>query len=177
MKTKIFLLILMILSTSVQLSAQDSFQAFPSVGFKVKCGCKLYTNSLFIQMAKGQGMNNIMAAYICAENEDNPEYGVIYNINIYDESNSYENIKPIYHSFFEKKCLEQYAHNLSEAGISYNYTTYQGASAIEYNFDQQGLPTKAIYFLKDKKSYLLQVATRTGLTSKFSALKSSFELL
>jgi hypothetical protein len=177
MKTNIFPLILLILSTAVQISAQDSFQAFPSAGFKVKCGCKLYTNSLFIQMAKQQGANNIIAAYICAENEDNPETGVIYNINIYDESKSYNKIQPSGYAYFEKKYLEGYANNLKNAGFSYHFTTYQGVTAIEYTFDQQGLPTKAIIFLKNKKSYLIQVGTRESLTTKYNTIKTSFEFL
>jgi len=177
MKTKIILLAFIALYSGGRLIAQDSYQVFAKEGFKIKCACRLYVNSTFIQMAKQQGANNILAAYICAENKDSPETGVIVNVNIYDESGSYNNIKPIYHSFFEKKCLEKYAANLSNAGISYQYITYQGVSALEYDFDQMGLPTKAIFLLKDKKSYLLQVGTRNGLSSKFNALKTSFMLL
>ncbi|MDO9511231.1 MAG: hypothetical protein Q7J34_05700 [Bacteroidales bacterium] len=156
---------------------QETYQTFTNAGFKVKCGCKLYVNTTFISMAKQQGANNILAAYICAENEDNPDIGVINNINIYDESKSYKNIQPSGYATFEKKYLEQYATNLKNAGISYTYTTYQGVSAIEYTFDQQGLPTKAIIFLKNKKSYLLQVGTRKSLTTKYNSLKTSFVIL
>ena len=110
-------------------------------------------------------------------NEDNPDIGVIHNINIYDESKSYKNIQPSGYAYFEKKYLEQYATNLQNSGIAYTYTTYQDVSAIEYTFDQQGLPTKAIIFLKNKKSYLIQVGTRKNLSTKFSSLKSSFAIL
>jgi len=177
MKTKIMLIVFIALSFGGRLFAQGLYQTFTSQGFRVRCGCNLYVNSLFIQMAKQQGANNIIGAYICAENKDNPEIGVIVNVNIYDESASYKNIKPVYHSFFEKKCLEKYAANLSKAGFSYQYITFQGVSALEYNFDQMGLPTKALMFYKNKKSYLLQVATRDNLSTKFNALKTSFELL
>jgi hypothetical protein len=156
---------------------QETYQSFPNAGFKVKCGCELYVNSTFISMAKQQGMNNILAAYICAENEDNPDIGVIHNINIYDESKSYENIQPSGYDTFEKIYLEQYATNLKNAGIGYSYTTYRGVSAIEYTFDQQGLPTKALIFLKNKKAYLLQVGTRKSLTTKFNSLKTRFVTL
>jgi uncharacterized protein (UPF0128 family) len=90
---------------------------------------------------------------------------------------SYKNIQPSGYALFEKKYLEQYATNLKNAGISYSYTTFQGVSTIEYTFDQQGLPTKAIIFLKNKKSYLLQVGTRKNLTTKYNLLKTSFVLL
>lgn len=157
---------------------QESYQTFATAGFKVKCGCKLYANTTFIQAAKQQGANNIIAAYICGENEDSAETGVINNINIYDESKSYKNIKPSNYGYFEKKVLERYASNLKNAGMSYSYTIFQGVSAIEYTFDQGGtLPTKAILFYKNKKSYSLQVATRKNLITKYNKLKTSFVIL
>lgn len=177
MKTKIISTTFLALLFVANIYGQETNQTFTSAGFKVKCGCKLYVNTTFIQMAKQQGMNNILAAYICAQNEDNPDIGVIHNINIYDESKSYKNIQPSGYATFDKKYLEQYATNLKNSGISYNYITYQGVSAIEYTFDQQGLPTKAIIFLKNKKSYLLQVGTRKSLTTKFNSLKSSFVII
>ena len=122
-------------------------------------------------------MNKIAAAYICAENEDDPETGVIVNINIYDESATYAKFKPENHVYFTRKCLEKYTENLSNAGILNSYTTFQGVTAIEYTFDQNGLPTKAIIFYKNKKSYLLQVGTKNNLTTKYNALKTSFVIL
>lgn len=177
MKKKIISMTILALLFVANMHGQESYQTFTSAGFKVKCGCKLFSNTTFITMAKQQGMNNILAAYICAENKDNPDIGVIHNINIYDESKSYKNIQPSGYKNFEKKYLEQYATNLKNAGMSYTYITYQGVSALEYTFDQGGLPTKAIIFLKNKKSYLLQVATRTSLTRKYNSLKSSFVTL
>lgn len=177
MKTKITPITIFLLFFFLRSYTQEAYQTFPSAGFKVKCGCKLYANTQFIQMAKQQGMSNILAAYICAENQDNPATGVINNINIYDESNNYKNVQPSNYASFERKYLEQYASNLKNSGINYSFITYQGVSAIEYSFDQQGLPTKAIFFLKNKKSYLLQVGTRTSLISKYNLLKSSFSIL
>lgn len=177
MKTKIILIAFIALSFGGRLFAQGTVQTFTSQGFRVRCGCNLYVNSVFIQAAREQGIKNILATYICAENQDNPDIGVAVNINIYDESVSYKNVKPTFYAFFEKRCLEQYASNLSNAGFSYKYVIYLGVSALEYNFDQMGLPTKALMFYKNKKSYLLQVATRRGLTGKFDALKTSFEIL
>ena len=177
MKKKVISTAILAILFIAKIYGQETFQTFTNAGFKVKCGCKLYVNTTFISMAKQQGMNNILAAYICAENEDNPDIGVVNNINIYDESKSYKNIQPSGHATFDKKYLEQYATNLKNSGISYNYITYQGVSAIEYTFDQQGLPTKAIIFLKNKKSYLLQVGTRESLTTKFNSLKTSFVII
>ncbi len=177
MKKKIISMTILALLFVANIYGQETYQTFVNAGFKVKCGCKLYLNTTFITMAKQQGINNILEAYICAENEDNPDIIVINNINIYDESKSYKNIQTSSYATFEKKYLEQYTTNLKNAGISYNYTTYQGVSAIEYTYDQQGLPTKAIIFLKNKKSYLLQVGTRKSLTTKYNTLKTSFVIL
>lgn len=177
MKTKIISITILALFLVANIYGQETYQTFTSAGFKVKCGCKLYVNTTFIQMAKQQGTNYILAAYICAENKDNLDIGVINNINIYDESKSYKNIQPSGYELFEKKYLEQYATNLKNAGISYSYSKFQDVFAIEYTFDQQGLPTKAIIFLKNKKSYLLQVGTRKSLTTKYNSLKTSFVLL
>lgn len=159
------------------LIGQDRTQILNNGRVKVKCGCELKVNSLFIQMAKQNGINNIIAAYICGENENSPKNGVANNINIYDESASYNKISTSNYSYFEKKSLDVYAKNLNNAGFDYNYITYKGVSALEYSFDQQGLPTKAIFFIKNKKTYLIQVGTRENLYSKFNLLKNSFELL
>lgn len=177
MKTLNLKITFIFLSIGIFLSAQNSYQSFPSAGFKVKCGCNLKVNTVFIQMAKQQGMANIAAAYICAENEDDPETAAVVNINVYDESARYAKINPEDHLYFTKKCLERYAVNLTNAGIQSSYTNFQGVTAITYTFDQNGLPTKAIMFYKNKKSYLLQVGTRYDLTAKFNALKTSFVLL
>jgi hypothetical protein len=175
---KIIPIIIISLFFTATIYGQETYQSFPTAGFKVKCGCKLYTNTTFIKASKQQGVTNILAAYICGENEDSAETGVINNINIYDESKSFKNIKPSNYAYFEKKTLEQYASNLKNAGMSYSYTTFQGVSAIEYTFDQGGtLPTKAVFFLKNKKSFLLQVATRKNLTAKYNKLKTSFVIL
>jgi hypothetical protein len=175
---KIIPIIILAFFFTATVYGQETYQTFATAGFKVKCGCKLYANNTFIQAAKQQGANNIIAAYICGENEDSAEIGVINNINIYDESKSYKNITPSNYAYFEKKVLERYAVNLKNADMSYSYTIFQGVSAIEYTFDQGGaLPTKAILFYKNKKSYLLQVATRKNLITKYNKLKTSFVIL
>jgi hypothetical protein len=174
---KIIVTVLFVLFSLCSINAQESTQIFKNGGFKVKCGCELRVNSLYIQMAKQNGINNIQAAYICGENENIPEIGVANNINITDESASYSKINPSNYGYFEKRTLDVYAKNLQNAGFNYQYTNYKGVSALEYSFDQMGLPTKAIFFIKNKKTYLIQVGTRTNLLSKYNKLKDSFEFL
>lgn len=175
--TKTFIVTIMLIATSFIAISQDNYQTFTSAGFKVECNCILKVNSVFIQAANQQGVKGIIGAFICAENEESPETGVIININVYDESPSYNRIPSNGHFDFDKRYLASYAKDLSSAGYNYNYATYQGVDALEYTFDQMGLPTKAIFFLKNKKTYLLQVATRKELATKYSTLKNSFELL
>jgi len=174
---KSFITTVLVIAAILAAISQENYQTFPSAGFKVKCECTLRTNSLFIQMASQQGNNDIVGAYICAENENDPSTGCIININIYDESKRYKNIKSSYHEYFTKKILEKYASNLSQAGFSYSFISFQGESALEYTFDQNGVPTKALFFYKNQRSYLLQVASRNGLTQKYNSIKNSFQIL
>ncbi len=161
MKTKILITLSLLCFITAKINSQ-SYQTFPKEGFKIKCKCELYENLVFKKMAKQQGIKNIVNAYVCAENKDNPNIGAIYNINIYKVSMN-ENI-----------WLNQYANDLKKVHFDYSFTKFQGARAIEYEFSQFGLSTKAIVFLKDEKSYLIQVATRKNLVSKFNNFKSSF---
>jgi hypothetical protein len=172
-----FVLIAMFTFATGTSFAQGVYQSFRESGFGVRCGCELRVNRTFISLAKQQGQSNIVGAYVCAENEPDPETGVLYNVNIYDEGEGYAKVSPSYHAFFEEKYLEAYANNLKRDGISYSFTTYQDVTAVEYTFDQMGLPTKAIVFLKNKKSYLLQVGARRNLSQKFNAFKAGFVLL
>ena len=177
MRKKIITISILTVIFIANIFGQEIYQSFTSAGFKVKCGCKLYVNSVFIQMAKQQGTTNVIAAYLCAENEEKPDIAVINNINIYDESSSYKSKKPSDSILFEKLYLEQYAINLKQSGMKYSYITYLGVAALEYIFDQNGIPTKALFFVKNKKSYLIQVASRKDLASKYNSLKNSFMIL
>lgn len=173
MKNKLFILLMCIVSATG--IAQENFQYFKSAGFKVKCGCSLYVNNTFIQMAKQQGTIDIIGAYICAENKEDYNSGVIININIYDESKSYTNTNVTGYSKIEKSFLESYATNLASSNLNYQYISYKGVNALQYTFNQNGLPTKAIVFVKNKKSYLIQLATRKNLQTKYSSLIQSFD--
>ena len=161
----------------VQGQPYQVYQTFEKAGFKVKCGCNLYSNATFLQMAEAQGIDNVLAAYVCAENESNPYVGIVVNINVTNLANGYSSIPTAGYAQFERKFVEQYATNLKNEGIRYSKVQFQDVTALEYTFDQMGMPTKAIVFLKNKKSYLMQVGTRKNLNQKYSQLKNSFLLL
>jgi hypothetical protein len=174
---KSFLILLIVLGGVFKINAQASHQTFENAGFKIKSNCIFTKNTTFIQMAEKQGIDNVLAAYVCGENTENPQIGVIKNIIIYDESANYKNLNSSNYKKFEEGYLNQYISNLEEAEIDYRVLEYLGVKAIEYSFSQQGLPTKAIVFLKDQKSYLIQVGTRNNLQSNYTSLKSSFVVL
>lgn len=175
MKTIFFFFCLLFFSNKI--IAQNKIQEFLQSGFKVNCGCELKENTIFIAAAKQNGINNILAAYICGENSDDPNTGVANNINISDISSNYIKINPSFYGYFEKKSLEAYAKNLQNVGIVYNYISFNGISALEYTFDQMDLPTKALFFIKNKKTYLIQAGTRKNLQLKYSLLKNSFKII
>lgn len=153
---------------------QSEYQYFSEAGFKVKLFCQLRNNHTFLQASKQQGINNVLAAYIGVENENDPETGVIVNINIYDHSEDYRLVGQSGHKTYEKEFLAAYAKNLKNSGIEYKLLQYKGIDAVEYSFTQMGLPTKALVFLKDQKSYLLQVGTRKNLSTKYNYLLTFF---
>lgn len=115
-----------------------------------------------------------VTAYVCMENEESYERGVLNHINIYDLASEYREIPANGHAYFDTQYLKTYKDGLSQAGIKYKETKFNGVNAVEYEFNQNGLPTKAIMFVKNQKSYLLQVSTRNGLVSKYNNLKLSF---
>lgn len=168
-----------VIVTLISFSAlsQNIPQVFPRAGFKVTCGCELRVNNQFIEATRQNNINNIFAAYICAENSEDATIGVVNNINISDLSSDYAKINPAYYKNFEKKSLEAYANNLLKLGIGYNYKTYKGIQALEYSFDQMSLPTKALFFINNKKSYLIQTGTRNNLNQKFNLMATTFQFL
>ena len=171
MKKFTFLSILLAIIFNV--SAQ---QIFKDAGFKISAPCKLYPNDHFIKEVQKQGAK-VIGAYICTDDENDFYHASLVNVNIYDMTAEYNNFKPEQYSIFENSVLDSYAKSLSTAKISYKKITFMGVSALEYSFDQMGLPTKAIVFWKNKKSYLIQLGSRDNLATKFSALKNSFSIL
>jgi hypothetical protein len=164
--------ILILLSFIYTNSIGQGNQTIQKGNIKVNCECHLKVNNLFIDMSKQQGVTSIINALVCA-NEDEP---FIVNINIYDETSSYKQISPANYHIFDERFINGYAINLDGAGIDYKISTYKGSNSVEYNFTQNRLPTKAIYFIKDKRSYLIQIGSVNNLQSKFNNLKNTFTI-
>ena len=150
------------------------YQFFDDAGFKVRCNCHLRINTAYINAVHQQNPQKSVIAFFCAENENNPQIGTIVNINIFDEAPNYDSSDPAY---FEGMQLAGYADQLRSNGFDFEYVQYKNVTALEYTFEQMGVPTKSIYFFKNKKTYLLQIATRQNLITKYKSLKESFEVI
>lgn len=149
-------------------------QTFSNDNFKINCDCKLFRNEVFIQSIKKQGIKYPVSAYVCAADEEDFKKGMIININIFDHTSDYQKLSNKNHSVYDANLLKVYKDKLVNSGISIKETIFKGVPAIEYSFLQMDMPTKAIYFIRNKKSYLLQASTRTDLNSKFYSLKTTF---
>jgi len=156
---------------------QEGFQVFEDDNFLIKCNCKLKPNTLAIKMSKEHGIKYPFSPYLGAENKDSYDIGIIYNINVTDISSEYNSIPQSKYNYFTNQYLKNYIDQLVSNNMSYTEGEFNGVKAVEYSFSQAGLPTKAIIFIKDKKSYLLQVATRNRLPKIFNSLKTSFKFL
>jgi tetratricopeptide (TPR) repeat protein len=155
--------------------ANGSFQLFQKAGIGIRHNCLFKEDKTFINLSNQQDSpKKIVGAYIGIENEGNVTTGVLNNIVVYDEYKMYDKQPSEKYKEISDYYLKQYSQHLASSNIDYLETTYMGVPALEYKFDQNGLPTNAIFFLKNKRSYLLQTGTRNELKKKFALLKDSF---
>ena len=92
-------------------------------------------------------------------------------------TSDYSSIPESKYNYFTNNHLKSYIGNLEANNISYTEGEFNGVKTVEYSFSQMELPTKAVIFVKDKKSYLLQIGTRKNLSKKFNDLKTSFKFI
>ena len=157
---------------------QRGYQIFKKDNFVIKCNSKLKINSEALRLAKEKGMNFILSSYIGSENENSESTGVIYNIQISDISSQYQNFPVSKQNDITIKYLDSYCSSLKANKMSYTRPNFNGLNSIEYTYLQNSvLPTKAIIFIKDKKAYMLQVATRKDLSKKYISYKNSFKFI
>lgn len=167
---------LSILSTIFLFFSASTQQVLVKAGIQVSAPCKLENDSYFKEQAEAQGAK-VIGAYICTDHEDDYYHASIVNIVVYDMAANYSNINPDQYVLFENQMVDSYIKSLSSSGISFKKINYLGINAVEYTFEQMDLPTKAIIFWKNKKSYLVQLGSRDNYLDKFNSLKNSFSIL
>ena len=97
---------------------------------------------------------------------------------ISDISSQYQNFPVSKQNDITIKYLDSYCSSLKANKMSYTRPNFNGLNSIEYTYLQNSvLPTKAIIFIKDKKAYMLQVATRKDLSKKYISYKNSFKFI
>lgn len=160
-------------------SVAQTVQTFPNDKFMVGCNCKLYPDVVHMRMVRESGSKVPVSAYVCAADKDSYERATINNITIQNLSSNYKSYKSITPeraaAIFETGFLKQYYDNLLANGMEAEYTTYRGVKAIHYSYIMmETMPAEAIFFVKNRRGYLLQVASRTSLESKFQSVKGTF---
>jgi hypothetical protein len=151
-------------------------QIVKEAGFKITAPCILYSHDYFIKEVEKQGAK-VIGAYICADDENDYYNSSLVNVVVYDMADMYYGLKPENYVINDNKFLNEYSESLEASGIGYKRIQYMGVNALEYTFNQMDMPTKAIVFWKNKKSYLIQIGSRSNFSAKFNTLKSSFALI
>lgn len=158
-------------------SREEGYQIFEKDNFIIKCNCPLEKNTVAVQMAKEQGITYPISSYVCAENEDSYETGAICNVQITDIESDYDGLSKNQENQFTDEYLQSYISNLVANNMSYTEGELDGVKTVEYSFVQMEMPAKALIFVKERKSYMLQISTRTNLSEKFNDLKASFQFI
>ena len=118
------------------------------------------------------GLDESIGAYVCAINETDPDNIVIVNINV--------SPSPELANSRNRSDFSVYTYLLNQSNIPYWFTDFQGAIAVEYSFTQlppYNIPTKAIFFIKNNKGYLLQIATKNNLETRYKNMRDSFLII
>ena len=156
----------------------EGYQIFENDNFLIKCNCTLKLNKAAIETAKEQGSKYPFISYTCSANENSYESGSICNINIIDMTSDYASLQENQYDYFTNQFLKSYSKEMIANNVSCTEGEFNGLKTVEYSFLQmEELPTKAIFFVKDKKSYLLQIGTRKNIVKTFNDLKASFKFI
>ena len=170
---KALIISILILNTIFYSCSQDEYQEFPEYGFKIKCNCNLSENASFNDAIKKQGKTK-GGALICSKGSNNDNNVEIYNIVITDVSEIFDQ-NPKYNSYVSEKLIKEYENNLINSGFKYRRVKFLNSNALEFNYNQNDYPRKAIIFIKNKMHFMLQIGTKNNIDSKFNDFVNSFK--
>jgi len=156
----------------------EGFQIFDNENFIIKCPSKFKEDVVYYETAKSQGMDvSTIKSYVASENTNSYEEGVIYNIVINDLSSFYDGFSKKEELIFDEKFFDKYITDIKANNFKYKISKSNNKKCIHYNYSQAGLPTKAMLIIDNKKSYMLQVASRKNLDAKFEYLITNFKFI
>lgn len=164
MKGKHISILVLVILIPIRIFSQETYVHLKG-NLKIKKEYNLKTNTLLLDMAKQNNVTNLIATYIGTKNENIREKAIIYNINIYLELSFRGNNA-------SKKYLEHIIKGLKTTGLQYAIVNYQGVPAIEYKYNMNGIPSMILCFLKNEKSYFIQVSSLRNLSTNFNSFKS-----
>ncbi|WP_322551457.1 hypothetical protein [Flavobacterium psychraquaticum] len=150
---------------------KDGYQVFIDDNFMIKCSGNLLFDKLRFEDGQQNGQTNYSRPYHVFIN------GVDYNINVSDMTNLFNGKDKAEINNFNKKDLQYYQTKFDEMGIKNEQKTFKEFDAVFYETTQGGKLTKAVYFHKDMKSYMLQVTSKSGTDKLFKEFINSFEII
>ncbi len=154
------------------------FQVFIKDNFAIKTKCELKEDLMLESASKAASNEYPFSAYIGAENEESFEAGVIINVTITDFTQDLTKMTNEDQKYFEETYLNSYFDNMQKANTkNLQKCTFLNTNSIEYNIEMNEMPYKAIIFIKNKKSYFLQVGSRKDLEVNYQRIKEGFVIL
>ncbi len=150
---------------------QNGYQIFKKENFVIKCIGKLNTDNERLKQFKETNSGENSTPFI--SKKDNNEFV----INITEHSNLYSGISEEQVKKYYSQSIDIYAENLKSVGIAYQRAKFKDYDCVYYENTQNGILTKAIFFLAKSKAYLLQVSSKKDTNKIFKEFINTFELI
>jgi len=159
---------------SVSSFAQNGVKVYPVYGLSVGSRYRLINDAKFVAKfnADETGEPLMIASMQEVINKNTIDRALI-SVYVYDLNRELKAGKT------SGQILSFFVQELKEEGDIINYITYQGLRAVEAFFpgNSQTAPCKAIYVVKGRRAYVIQVMAYSAIDAKFNVLKDQVKLL
>jgi len=159
---------------SVSSSAQNGVKVYPVYGLSVGSRYRLINDAESVaKFNAGETGEPLMIANLRGLEGKDIADRVLISVYVYDLNRELKAGKT------SGRILSFFVQELKEEGDNIKYIKYQGLRAAEAFFpgDSQTPPCKAIYVVKGRRAYVIQVMTCSAIDAKFNALKDQVKLL
>lgn len=150
---------------------KEGFQVFKNENFIIKCKGKILFDKARFENDQKSGQPNYSKPYHVFKS------GVDYNINISDMSILLDGKSANEIAKYNDEDLEYYQIKFDEMGVKNKQKKFKDFNAVFYEISQNGKLTKAVYFHKHMKSYMLQVSSSKNTQTLFDEFINSFEFI